>query len=409
MAETEQPLLRTLSFGLVTFYGLGNILGAGIYVLVGKVVGEGGNLAPLSFLLASVIAALTAFTYAEMASRYPVSAGGPVYVFEGFGVSGLSILVGILTIMTGIVSAATIARGFVGYLNVFLSVPGWLAIILLISLLGMLAAWGILESVRTAAVFTLLEVFGLLMVLWITLPYFAELPGQIERFRPTLDPGIWPGILSGAFLAFYAFVGFEDMVNVAEEVRNPEHNLPRSILLCLGLATVLYMGIAFAVLLVLPPDLLSESDAPLADVYVAVTGRSPVLITLIAMVAVVNGALIQIIMSSRVCYGMSRQNWLPAFLSRVSPSTRTPVLATALATLAVIVMALWLPLENLARATSAFLLLIFSLINLSLMRVKSRTGPIPETVFKVPHWVPVAGFLASTGLLIAEILNWLSG
>jgi len=408
--ENNQPTLRrSLSLNLVTLYGLGNILGAGIYVLVGKVVGEAGYLAPLSFLTASIIAGLTAFTFAELASRFPVSAGETVYVFEGFGKKQLSILVGLLIIMTGVVSAATIARGFVGYLNVFLNVPASLTIIVLLAVLGTVAIWGIMESVRTAAVLTCLEVLGLLLVLFVAAPYFTALPSRINEFTPGTDLAIWPGIFSGAFLAFYAFVGFEDMVNVAEEVKNPQRNLPRAILLALATSTVLYVAIAFAVLLVLPPDQLAASDAPLANVYQEVTGNTPVAITFIAMFAVINGALIQIIMASRVCYGMARQRWLPAILCRVSDLTRTPIIATVLVTLLVMIMALWLPIEQLARATSFFLLIIFSLVNLSLWRIKSRDGKVDERIFQVAGWIPIAGFIAAVCLLAAEIANRLLG
>ncbi|MBT8148039.1 MAG: amino acid permease [Gammaproteobacteria bacterium] len=404
--ETSQPTLRrSLSLNLVTFYGLGNILGAGIYVLVGKVAGEAGYLAPVSFLMASTIAGLTAFSFAELASRFPVSAGASIYVFEGFGVKQLSILVGLLIIMTGVVSAATIARGFVGYLNVFINLPGWLTVIVLLSLLGALAIWGIAESVRTAAVLTVLEILGLLLVLFVTAPLFAELPQRIGEFTPGMELAIWPGIFSGAFLAFYAFVGFEDMVHVAEEVKNPERNLPRGILLALATSTLLYVAIAFAVLLVLSPERLSGSDAPLASVYAEVTGNTPVVITVIAMFAVVNGALIQIIMASRVCYGMARQNWLPSILAKVSGITRTPIIATLLVTFLIMSMALWLPLEQLARMTSFFLLIIFSLVNLALWRIKGRDEVVNDCVFQIPRWVPLAGFIAALCLLIIEILN----
>jgi amino acid transporter len=405
MENGKPTLSRSLSLNLVTFYGLGNILGAGIYVLVGKVAGEAGYLAPISFLVASVIAGLTAFSFAELASRFPVSAGASIYVFEGFGVKQLSILVGLLIIMTGVVSAATIARGFVGYLSVFIAVPGWLSIIVLLTLLGGLAIWGIVESVRAAAFFTILEVLGLLMVLFVSAPYFAELPARFDEFTPGMDLAVWPGIFSGAFLAFYAFVGFEDMVHVAEEVKHPERNLPLGILLALATSSVLYVAIAFAVLLVLPPEQLSGSEAPLASVYEQVTGSTPIVITLIAMFAVINGALIQIIMASRVCYGMARENWLPGFLASVSPLTRTPVIATILVTLLITTMALWLPLEQLARLTSFFLLIIFSLVNLALWRIKARKQTVDESVFEVSRWIPPAGFLAALCLLVLETGN----
>jgi APA family basic amino acid/polyamine antiporter len=151
-----------------------------------------------------------------------------------------------LIILTGVVPAATIARGSVGYLNVFVDVPSWLAIILLLSVLCAIASWGIMESVRAAAVFTLIEVLGLFMVLYVTAPYFTELPARLNEFSPSFDVAIWPGIFIGVFLAFYAFVGFEDMVNVAEEVKNPERNLPRAILLALSISTILYVALAFA-------------------------------------------------------------------------------------------------------------------------------------------------------------------
>ncbi|MBL4821241.1 MAG: amino acid permease [Gammaproteobacteria bacterium] len=407
MADDTPTLRRSLSLPLVTFFGLGNILGAGIYVLVGKVAGEAGYQTPVAFMIASVIAALTAFTFAELSSRYPVSAGESVYVFEGFGKRQLSILVGLLIIMTGVVSASTIARGFVGYLDVFVELPHWLVIVTLLAILGLIAAWGIMESVRTAAAFTVLEVGGLLMLLYVSAPYFTQLPQRLTEFTPSFDLAVWPGIFTGTFLAFYAFVGFEDMVNVAEEVKNPQRNLPRGILIALFISSFLYIAIAFAVLLVLTPQQLAQSDAPLASVYQAITGAPPLAISLIAMFAVVNGALIQIIMASRVCYGMANQNWLPSFFSRVSSRTRTPVNATAVITCAVAIMALWLPIESLARATSFFLLIIFSLVNLSLWRIKLRKTNVADSVFEVPLWVPIAGFAAAIFLLLSEVISQL--
>jgi amino acid transporter len=169
------------------------------------------------------------------------------------------------------------------------------------------------------------------------------------------------------------------------------------------------VAIAFAVLLVLPPAELAASDAPLAHVYQSVSGESPVIISAIALFAVVNGALIQIIMAARVCYGMARQNWLPALFGQVSPVTRTPVNGTVFITALVIVMALWLPLESLARATSFFLLTIFSLVNLSLLRIKSRTGQDQQAEFQVPRWVPALGFLTAVSLLLTESFRQLTG
>ena len=226
----QATLKRSLSLSLVTYYGLGNILGAGIYVLIGKVVAYSGYQAPLSFLLASLLAGFTAFSYAELAARYPFSAGEVVYLHKGIGIRWLSILVGLLIIATGTVSAATIARGFVGYLQVFINIPASVAIVSLVVCLGVLAAWGIAQSVWVAAIMTLVEIGGLLLILWVARPDSAALLTTLEQAGVSIGMFEAQGIFLGAFLAFFAFIGFEDMVNVAEEVRQPERNMPMAIL-----------------------------------------------------------------------------------------------------------------------------------------------------------------------------------
>ena len=394
-APRPPALKRSLSLSLTTFYGLGNILGAGIYVLIGQVVAHAGGFAPLSFLLASLLAGLTAFSYAELSARYPFSAGEAVYVMEGLGLAKLSALVGLLIVLAGVVSAATVLRGFTGYLQVFVPVPVAPAIVLMVLLLGGLAAWGIAESVRVAALVTLVEIGGLLLVLYVAAPVVLATGPAWPDFAPLQTGGAWYGIFLGGFLAFYAFIGFEDMVNVAEEVRQPERNLPRAILLALLVATLLYFLVALAAVTAVPGDRLAASEAPLAWFYQYLTGREPVLITLISMFAVVNGALIQIIMSSRVCYGMAGRHWLPAVFGRVNARTRTPLVATLVVSLLVLVMALWLPIGTLAKSTSYFLLLVFALVNLSLWRLK-RSSPPAAGIIQVPLWVPAAGCVTST-------------
>lgn len=389
-------------------YGLGNILGAGIYVLIGQVVAHAGGFAPLSFLLASLLACLTAFSYAELSARYPLSAGEAVYVQEGLGLPALSVLVGLLIVLAGVVSAGTILRGFTGYLQVFLPVPAAPSILLLVLLLGGLAAWGIAESVRVAALITVVEIAGLLLVLYVAAPAVLAAEAAWPDFAPLMSGGAWYGIFLGGFLAFYAFIGFEDMVNVAEEVRRPEHNLPRAIVLALLVATLLYLLVALAAVVAVPADRLAASDAPLAWLYQYLTGREPVAITLISMFAVINGALVQIIMSSRVCYGMARRRWLPAVFGRINAGRRTPLLATLVVSMAVLLMALWLPIGTLAKSTSYFLLLVFALVNLSLWRLK-RSSPAPAGIIHVPLWVPVAGSVTSTVFVAAQALIDLFG
>ena len=392
----NQPttLKRALSLPLVTLYGLGNILGAGIYVLVGKVVGHAGMFAPLSFLVAALLASLSAFAYAELSARYPLSAGEAVYVQEGIGIESVSRLVGLLIILAGVVSAATILRGFTGYLQVFFPVNDSAALLVLAMVLGGIAAWGISESVLVAAVITLIEITGLLIIIGVASPELAQLQPLAADFSPLAEFGVWQGIFIGGFLAFYAFIGFEDMVNVAEEVQHPQRNLPRAILIALALSSALYFLVALAAVISVSGEQLATSDAPLAFLYQQITGRDPVLITLISMLAVINGALIQIIMASRVCYGMGKKHWLPAVFAQVHAITRTPVFATLAVALLVLIMALWLPLETLAKATSYLLLVVFSLINLSLWRLK-RNQPHPAGIIRVPLWVPVSGFFAS--------------
>lgn len=395
-------LRRSLSLPLITFYGLGNILGAGIYVLVGKVVGHAGALAPLSFLLAALLAAVTAFSYAELSARFPLSAGEAVYVREGLGVPALAVVVGLLIICAGVVSAATVLRGFVGYLQVLVPVGPALVLPLMVAALGGLAAWGISQSVAIASLFTLVEVGGLVLVIGVGAPGLAGSDAVPVLAGDLGPPGAWTGVLVGAFLAFYAFIGFEDMVNVAEEVRDPERNMPRAILWAIGVSTTLYLAVSLVAITSVPLAELAASDAPLALIYATLTGREPLLITFIGMLAVVNGALIQMIMASRVLYGMAMRGWLPRAFGRIHPRTRTPLLATGLVAGIVLALALTGTTENLAKATSFALLLVFALANLALWRLKGR-GPTVKSRFVVPRWVPALGCAASLAVVLIQL------
>lgn len=404
MTESK-ALKRSLSLPLLTFYGLGTILGAGIYVLVGKVAVQAGMYVPLAFLIAAILTVFTALSYAELAVRYPKSGGAAVYVQAGFQRPWLAIFVGFLIILTGVISAATLVNGFVGYLHVFLNAPSWLVITLLVLAMGILAAWGIAESVKVAAAITLIELAGLIFILVVSSDRFAELPARWLELIPPIEIQVWEGIFLGAFLAFYAFIGFEDMVNVAEETQNPERNLPRAILLALAAAAALYLLVAMAAVLSLEVEVLASSVAPLALLYTQSTGHTAALISLISLFAVVNGALIQIIMASRLLYGMSREGWLHPALSTIHPVRRTPLLATVLATLTVLILALWLPLVTLAKATSFVMLIAFSLINWSLIRIKHREPRGGK--FITPAWVPWAGLLTCGGFLLFQIVDFL--
>ncbi|MDP6350863.1 MAG: APC family permease [Alphaproteobacteria bacterium] len=399
-------LKRSLSLPLVTLYGLGTTIGAGIYVLVGKVAERAGMLAPMSFLVALLLAALTAFSFAELAARYPRSAGEAVYIREGLRVPAVAVAVGLLVAFAGIASAAAIANGFVGYLGQFVTTPETATVALLVLALGLTAAWGIAQSVTIAAILTVVEIVGLVMVIAGAGDSLTTLPDRIGELVPSVDGAAWLGILGGAVLAFYAFLGFEDMVNVAEEVTDVTHTLPRAIILTLIATGLLYIALSVVAVLAVPVADLAASEAPLALIFARTTGMSPAIIVVIALFSVINGALIQVIMASRVIYGMAAQGWLPRGLAKVSPRTRTPLWATALVTALVMTFALLLPLVTLAELTSMTTLVIFCLVNLALWRIKSRAGgPVSEVIY--PKWIPVVGFLVSGALAMFQVAVFL--
>ncbi len=391
-------LKRSLSVFQVMFYGLGTILGAGIYVLTGVVAGHAGVYTPFAFVLAAIVAAPTALSYAELASRLPRSAGEAVYVDAAFSRDWLTKMTGLAVAMIGIVSAATIARGFVGYLDVFVLLPDTLVVIVLVSLLGGLAAWGISESVWVAVGVTVVELLGLLFVN--AIGFEEALGAPAIQDAPGFSPSIAAGVLAGAFLAFYAFIGFEDMVNVAEEVRNPTKNIPYAIVGALSISTLLYFITAWVVVRSVPLEELAGSHAPLALVVERNSEFSPKMIAAVSLLAVVNGALVQIIMASRVLYGMAVMERLPPWLGRVLPRTQTPVNATTVTTSIILLLAVFFDLEMLASVTSALTLLVFVAVNAALLVIKRR-GPEAQE-FRVPAIVPVFGATASLLLFAGQ-------
>jgi APA family basic amino acid/polyamine antiporter len=378
----NQPLHRTLGLALVTFYGLGTIIGAGIYVLVGEVARSAGTLLPAAFLLAGIIALLTGSCYAELSGRYPHAAGAVLYVDEAFSSPLVSQLTGLLVLVTGIVSAAAISRGFVGYLDIYWKIPPSYTIVALGALMGLVASKGIKESALLISAITLLEVAGVLLVIGFTVigDPVTQLPQSVVPFAPT-------PIIAGAFIAFYAFIGFEDMVNLAEETRDPGITMPRAILISIAVSTLLYIAVAVAATFYVDLVQLADSGSPLV---LMVSGNTWAvnLVTLIGMVAITNGALTQIIMASRMLYGMAGRGLLPHFFRHVNSRTQTPSRNTWLVTLVIIGFALWLPVLTLAKLTSTVMLVIFAGVNLALIRIRhTQRGPATLT-FKVWPWVP---------------------
>ncbi len=407
MAEPV-TLKRRLNLLQLVLYGMGTTIGAGIYALVGELAALAGYLAPLSFLVASLLAGLTALSFAELSGRYPRCAGAALYVKEGLSSQRLSTMVGLLVIAAGFVSAAAIVNGFTAYLGEFIVIDRAAAVILVTLALGAIAAWGISQSVSVAAAVTVIEIGGLLLVIAVSHSGLADLPLRWRELVPTQEIGSWYGIYAGSLLAFYAFIGFEDMVEVAEETRHVRRNLPIGIMLTLGLTTVLYLTITVTAVMAMPPAQLAQSQVPLVRLYEHYTGGDGAVISLIGLFALINGALIQLIMASRVLYGMASRGLLPAALSRVNRHTHTPLAATALATAAILVFALSGTLASLAEATSLIMLLVFALVNLSLIRVK-RIDSRPPGLIVFPIVVPVLGFFVSAGFVAIELLGLLGG
>ena len=404
MPSTDNQLRRSLTLPMLILYGLGTTIGGGIYALVGEVAARAGMLAPMSFVAAALLSAFTALAFAELSSRYPKSAGEAVYVQQAFNKKSLTVVIGILVMLNGCISAAALANGFVGYLQVFVSIPDWIAIVTVTTALGLLAIWGIGQSVMTAAVITVIEIIGLILIVWVTRSDLATFPVRLNEFNPGRNSAMWLGILSGSFLAFYAFIGFEDMVNVAEEVVDVENNLPKAMIITLVLTTLIYCLVTLAAVLTVPPEQLGQQSAPLTYIYAAKTGSDATLISLISILAIVNGALIQMIMASRVLYGMSRQSMIPAqlnFMAEIDPRTQTPIKATLLVMLLVSVLALSYAIESLAETTSLMILAIAVVVNTALVQIKLRAEEQSgKKGIRVPIAVPITGLIISFGFAI---------
>ena len=394
----SESLLRALNTPLLTLYGLGVTVGAGIYVLVGATAAEAGPFAPFSFLIAAIVVAFTAFSYAELSTRYPVSAGEAAYVEAGFRSGLLATVVGLAVALSGMVSAAAVAIGAASYLHDLTLAPQEFLTITVVGVMGLIALWGITQSVIVAAIITVIEISGLIFVMaWgslITEPMGVTLP---EMLPPVTGPH-WIGIGTASLLAFFAFVGFEDMANVAEEVKDPVHTMPKAILLTLVIATILYVGTTTAVLIAVPIEKLANSAAPLSLVFEAAPNSVKQSFAVVAIVATVNGVLIQMIMASRVLYGLADRGHLPAVLARVSHRTKTPVSATVVVVVIILLLALALPIDELAERTSQIVLFVFVLVNLALLRLK-LSGNNDGDYFRVPMFVPILGVVTSVLLL----------
>jgi basic amino acid/polyamine antiporter, APA family len=401
---SEPALQRRISLPLLTLYGLGTTIGAGIYVIIGAAAAKAGGYTPLVFFIASIVAGFSAASFAELSTRIPVSAGEAAYIREGLGLRNVSLLVGLAVATGGVVSSATLLQGGVGYLKQLVGAPDFALFMALLIILGGIVAWGIVKSLAIAALFTLVEIGGLISVILFAPADPATLAARAWASSPPLDGAILLGMSSSVLLAFFAFTGFQSMVNVVEEVTDPARTMPRAIALTLLITTTLYVWIALIAIAAVPPAELGASEAPLALVFGRLAGSHEKLFSLVAMTAVLNGVIIQLVMASRVIYGLSRAGQIPQVFGRVSPLTNTPLVATGTICLVVAALGASLSLTSLAQTTSAFTLGAFAMINLALWRLKRGTPHVPGA-FTVPQIVPILGLLTSLAFLIVEVVR----
>ncbi|AYN43489.1 APC family permease [Streptomyces dangxiongensis] len=409
-ASGGPALKQALTTPLLYFFILGDVLGAGVYVLVGQIASDVGGAVWAPLLVALVLAMLTAASYAELATKYPRAGGASHYATRAFGPFA-GFLAGFCMLAAGIVSVAALARGFGGdYLSAFVSLPVGLVAVVFLALLALLNARGIKESTRANAVATVIEVGGLVLIVvlgaWLLLRGDGD-PGRLTRLG-TADKGAATALLSGSVLAYYSFVGFETSVNVAEETRDPRRSYPRALFGALATAGAVYVLVGIAASAAVPTGRLVASSGPLLEVVKEAGGVPVRLFSAIALVAVANGALLTGIMASRLAFGMARDGLLPAPLAAVLPGRRTPWAAIAATTVPAMVLALTGSVATLASTLVLLLLVVFLMVNIAVLVL--RRDPGEERHFRAPTVLPVLG-AASCVLLATQIEGrvWLRG
>ena len=388
---------------LLTLYGVGITVGAGIYVLIGAVADHAGMMTPLAFLLAAVVMGLTVASYAELCTRFPVAAGEAAYVRAAFGQRWISTLTGVIMIGTGVIASATVAIGSAGYIAQVVDLPRPIIITAVIVVLTIVVAWGVLESVVLASMFTIIEVGGLLLIIAAAWRADLAITPALTAW-PSLEFAQWAGLLLASLLAFFAFTGFEDLTNMVEEAHAPERNVPLAIAITLAITTTLYVVIAAIAVTALTPQELAASSAPLSLVFRKVAGVGTTSISLIAIISTLNTIIAQMTMAIRVVYGMAKQGDLPQTFGHVHAKTATPLLATGIIMLLALVFALIVPFERLAKSTSLATLVVFALVNLALIRIRTgQTRPTPAAIH-VPLVIPMLGFIACVTMIASSFL-----
>lgn len=401
----KTTLLRSIGPFQLTLYGLGSMLGSGIYGLIGQAAGQTGNAVWLTFLVAMVAALLTALSYASLGSRYP-RAGGAAYVAErAFGMPLLSFVVGLAVVCSGLTSIATQSQVFAVNLGAMLGLtflPVWAIAIGFLLIVTGLVLRGIRESMWVNVVCTLIEATGLLLVIAVGIPYW----GSVNLLESPSLPGgdaLMVLVIQGAVLTFFAFIGFEDTLNVAEECRDPQRTIPIALISAMVLGAIIYVAVAITAVSVVPWQELAAAPAPLAEVMERAAPAVPALIfTGITLFAVGNTALVNYITSSRMVYGMARQGLLPEALGKVHERTQTPHMATAALLVLLVPLAFFGSIAELASASVLLLLVVFAIVNGALFVLQRRVGEA-KGKFEVPGWVPALGTVVCLALIIVRV------
>ncbi len=398
-------LRRTLTLPWLVFYGVGVTVGAGIFALIGEILTLAGDHAPLSFLLAGTIAGATGLSYALLVRVFPRAGGEAVFVNRGLG-SFWARLAGYGVAATGIISSAVIALAFAGYVRALTPLPEAALVIGVIGALSGIAWFGVRESVYFAALITLLEVGTLLVVIVFGIPLLGDARTIAASLTPPSNPLLLTGVISGGVIAFFAFIGFEDIENMAEETLRPEWTAPRAIFWTLGITIVIY--VVLSIIAVLAPDreAITGSSAPLAILFEQITGLPSAPVAAMAAVAMINGILVQIIMASRVLYGMAREGIAPSWFGQVGEARKTPGRATFTVAATILALALFFPLIRLAEATSLATLGVFALVNLALC---SLGGALDDAVVRRWRWWGLPGATICITLAAFQIISGIAG
>ncbi|HYO11362.1 MAG TPA: APC family permease [Tepidisphaeraceae bacterium] len=401
-------LARTMGLVSLIIYGVGDMLGAGVYGLVGKAAGLMGNAVWLAFAGSMVAAMLTGLSYANIGSRYPRAAGAAYVTHRAYGWPYLSYLVGLAVAASGLTSMATGSRVIAGFLQTLgLALPAPALVVLFLLFIAAVVFRGMRESAWLNAICTAVEVGGLMIVIGVGIRYW----GSVNYFETPPHPDGSAGalsltlVLNGAVLTFFSFIGFEDMLNVAEECKDARRTIPIALICALIIGTVIYMAVSITAVSVLHYSELAKSPAALVDVVrKAAPWFPPILFTGISIFAVSNTALLNYVMGSRLLYGMSRQGLLPAPLGRVHATRRTPHVAIGVLLLVVTALALSGDIRQLADSTSLLLLGVFCVVNTALIILKFRDDE-PRGAFEVPAVVPALGVLVCLTLIAARLFG----